>query len=60
MGMVHELLEASGKQGALEAGIDRSVVEAAAQYQLSTSATKTMASGSPTVAGHSAPSPISG
>jgi hypothetical protein len=32
MGMVHELLEASGKQGALEAGIDRSVVEAAAQY----------------------------
>jgi hypothetical protein len=32
MGMVHELLEASGKQGALEAGIDRSVVEAAAPY----------------------------
>jgi hypothetical protein len=30
--MVHELLEARGKQGALEAGIDRSVVEAAAQY----------------------------
>lgn len=32
MGTVHDLLEARGKQGALEAGIERSVVEAAAQY----------------------------
>lgn len=32
MGTVHDLLEAGGKQGALDAGIDRSVVEAAAQY----------------------------
>lgn len=32
MGTVHELIEARGKQGALEAGIERSVVEAAAQY----------------------------
>jgi len=32
MGTIHDLLEAKGKQGALEAGIQRSVVEAAAQY----------------------------
>lgn len=32
MGTVHDLLEAKGKQGAIEAGIARSVVEAAAQY----------------------------
>jgi hypothetical protein len=32
MGTVHELLEARGKQGALQAGLDRSVVEAAALY----------------------------
>lgn len=32
MGTVHDLLEARGKQGALEAGIERCVVEAAAQY----------------------------
>ena len=32
MGVVHNLLEARGKQGALEAGIERCVVEAAAQY----------------------------
>ncbi|MBK1660680.1 replication protein RepA [Paracraurococcus ruber] len=32
MGTVHELLEAKGKQGALDAGIARSIVEAAAQY----------------------------
>ena len=32
MGTVHDLLEARGKQGALEAGLDRSVVEAAALY----------------------------
>jgi Plasmid encoded RepA protein len=32
MGTVHDLLQARGKQGALEAGIDRSVVEVAAQY----------------------------
>ena len=32
MGTVHELLEAKGRKGALEAGIDRSVVEAAAAY----------------------------
>ena len=31
MGTVHDLLEAKGKQGAIEAGIARSVVEAAAQ-----------------------------
>jgi hypothetical protein len=32
MGTVHDLLQARGKQGALEAGIARSVVEVAAQY----------------------------
>lgn len=32
MGTVHNLLEARGKQGALEAGVERPVVEAAAQY----------------------------
>lgn len=32
MGTVHSLLEAKGRQGALEAGIERSVVEAAALY----------------------------
>src|ERR1035437_2658936 len=32
MGTVHDLLEARGKQGALEAGLDRSVVEAANLY----------------------------
>ena len=32
MGTVHELLEAKGRQGALEAGIERAVVEAAAAY----------------------------
>jgi hypothetical protein len=32
MGTVHRLLEQRGKQGALEAGLDRSVVEAAALY----------------------------
>lgn len=32
MGTVHNLLSAKGKQGALEAGLDRSVVEAAALY----------------------------
>ena len=32
MGTVHDLLEARGKQGALEAGFERTVVEAAALY----------------------------
>ena len=32
MGAVHNLLEARGKQGALEAGLDRGIVEAAALY----------------------------
>ncbi|GGC65371.1 plasmid encoded RepA protein [Siccirubricoccus deserti] len=32
MGTVHELLEARGKQGAIAAGIDRDLVEAAAAY----------------------------
>ena len=32
MGTIHQLLEAKGKQGALEAGLDRSIVEAAAAY----------------------------
>ncbi len=32
MAVVHELLEAQGKKAALEAGINRAVVEAAAQY----------------------------
>jgi hypothetical protein len=32
MGTVHQLLEAKGRKGALEAGIERSVVEAAAAY----------------------------
>jgi hypothetical protein len=32
MGTLHDLLEARGRQGAIEAGIDRSVIEAAAQY----------------------------
>jgi hypothetical protein len=32
MAVVHDLLEAQGKRAALEAGIDRAVVEAAAQY----------------------------
>lgn len=32
MGTVHELLEAKGKQGALEAGLDRDLVEAATAY----------------------------
>jgi hypothetical protein len=32
MGTVHDLLEAHGKQGALQAGLDRNVVEAAALY----------------------------
>lgn len=32
MGTVHDLIEARGRQGALAAGIERSVVEAAAQY----------------------------
>lgn len=32
MGTVHSLLEAQGKKGALEAGLNRDVVEAAASY----------------------------
>jgi hypothetical protein len=32
MGTIHELIEAKGRQGALEAGIDRSVVDAACVY----------------------------
>ena len=32
MGTVHDLLEAKGKQAALEAGIERSIVEAATHY----------------------------
>ena len=32
MGTVHELLEAKGRQGALQAGIDRAVVDAASSY----------------------------
>ena len=32
MGTIHQLLKARGKQGALEAGLDRSIVEAAAAY----------------------------
>lgn len=32
MGTVHDIIEARGKQGALQADLDRSVVEAAAQY----------------------------
>jgi hypothetical protein len=32
MGTVHDLIEAQGKQAALQAGLDRSVVEAAALY----------------------------
>lgn len=32
MGTIHHLLEARGKQGALEAGLSREVVEAAANY----------------------------
>ncbi len=32
MGTVHELIEAKGRRGALEAGLDRGVVEAAAAY----------------------------
>lgn len=32
MGTVHDLLEARGKQGALLAGLDRGVVEAASLY----------------------------
>lgn len=32
MGTVHDLLETQGRQGALQAGIDRAVVEAAAAY----------------------------
>lgn len=32
MGTIHDLLEAKGKQGALEAGLDRSIVEAASLY----------------------------
>jgi hypothetical protein len=35
MGTVHELLEVRGKQAALEAGVDRNVVEAAhAHYRI--------------------------
>ncbi len=33
MGTVHHLLETKGRQGALDAGIDRAVVEAASAYQ---------------------------
>src|ERR1019366_10262889 len=32
MGTIHQLLEAKGKQGALEAGLDRCVVKAASSY----------------------------
>jgi hypothetical protein len=32
MGTVHEILEARGKQGAIQAGVDRGVVEAASLY----------------------------
>ncbi len=32
MGTVHELLEAKGRRGALEAGIERPIVEVAATY----------------------------
>lgn len=32
MGTIHELLEAKGKQGAIQAGVDRGVVEAASLY----------------------------
>jgi Plasmid encoded RepA protein len=32
MGTVHEILEAKGKQGAIQAGVDRGVVEAASLY----------------------------
>src|SRR5579875_461258 len=32
MGQVHDLLEAKGKRGAIEAGLERGVVEAAAAY----------------------------
>jgi hypothetical protein len=32
MGTVHELIETKGRQGAIQAGIDRAVVEAAAAY----------------------------
>ena len=32
MGTVHELLKARGKRAAIEAGVDRSVVEAATSY----------------------------
>jgi len=32
MGAVHELLEARGKQAAIQAGVDRGVVEAASLY----------------------------
>ena len=32
MGMVHDIIEVSGKQAALDARVDRPVVEAAAQY----------------------------
>src|SRR6185437_15540038 len=32
MGTIHNLLEEKGKQGALEAGFERAVVEAASQY----------------------------
>ncbi len=32
LGTVHDLLEAKGKQAALEAGIERSIVEAATHY----------------------------
>ena len=32
MGTVHSLLEARGKQGAIEAGLDRAVIEAASAY----------------------------
>jgi hypothetical protein len=32
LGTLHDILEARGKQAALEAGIERSIVEAATQY----------------------------
>ena len=32
MGTVHDILEAQGKQGALLAGVDRGIVEAASLY----------------------------
>ena len=54
MGTVHELLEARGKQGALEAAL----IALWSKRLLKTLATKTMASDSPIAAGRSAPLPI--